>query len=63
MQAVQHRLTGSFAPRASLVVGSGLGGRTALALTTMPRPAFLPRLALIDTLPAQPITARPGHGA
>jgi len=41
----------SFAPRASLVVGSGLGGRTALALTTTPRPTFLPRLALIDTLP------------
>jgi len=41
----------SFAPRASLVVGSGLGGRTALALATTPRPALLPRLALIDTLP------------
>jgi pimeloyl-ACP methyl ester carboxylesterase len=41
----------SLAPRASLVVGSGLGGRTALALITTPRPAFLRRLALIDTLP------------
>jgi pimeloyl-ACP methyl ester carboxylesterase len=41
----------AFAPRARLVVGSGLGGRTALALITTPRPAFLPRLALIDTLP------------
>jgi pimeloyl-ACP methyl ester carboxylesterase len=41
----------SFAPRAALVVGSGLGGRTAIALTTTPRPAFLRRLALIDTLP------------
>jgi pimeloyl-ACP methyl ester carboxylesterase len=47
----------SFAPRASLVVGSGLGGRTALALITTPRAAFVPRLALIDTLPG---TA--GHG-
>ena len=41
----------SLAPRASLTVGSGLGGRTALALITTPRPAFLRRLALIDTLP------------
>jgi pimeloyl-ACP methyl ester carboxylesterase len=41
----------SLAPQASLVVGSGLGGRTALALITTPRPAFLRRLALIDTLP------------
>jgi pimeloyl-ACP methyl ester carboxylesterase len=41
----------SFAPRASLVVGGGLGGRAALALATAPRPALLPRLALIDTLP------------
>jgi pimeloyl-ACP methyl ester carboxylesterase len=41
----------SLAPQARLVVGSGLGGRAALALITTPRPAFLPRLALIDTLP------------
>lgn len=41
----------SAAPRAGLVVGSGLGGRTALALITTPRPTFVPRLALIDTLP------------
>jgi pimeloyl-ACP methyl ester carboxylesterase len=50
----------SLAPRASLVTGSGLGGRTALALTTTPRPAFLPRLALIDTLPG---TAEHGQEA
>ncbi len=30
----------AFAPQASLVVGDGLGGRTALALITTPRPAF-----------------------
>ncbi len=41
----------SLAPQARLVVGSGRGGRAALALITTPRPAFLPRLALIDTLP------------
>ena len=41
----------SLAPRISLVVGGGLGGRTSLALITTPRPTFLPRVALIDTLP------------
>jgi pimeloyl-ACP methyl ester carboxylesterase len=41
----------SLAPRVSLVVGGGLGGRTSLALITTPRPTFLPRVALIDTLP------------
>jgi len=41
----------SLAPRATLVAGSGLGGRAALALITTPRPTFLRRLALIDTLP------------
>ncbi len=41
----------SFAAGAELVVGSGLGGRTALGLITTPRPAFVRRLALIDTLP------------
>jgi pimeloyl-ACP methyl ester carboxylesterase len=54
----------SFAPRSSLVVGSGLGGRTAIALTTTPRPAFLPRLALIDTLPGTAARGQePGAGA
>ncbi len=50
----------SFAPGAELVVGSGLGGRTALGLVTTPRPAFLRRLALIDTLPG---TAESGQEA
>jgi pimeloyl-ACP methyl ester carboxylesterase len=40
----------SFAPRARLVVGSGLGGRTALALRRR-QPRLLPRLALLRTLP------------
>jgi pimeloyl-ACP methyl ester carboxylesterase len=40
----------SFAPRARLVVGSGLGGRTALALGRR-QPRLLPRLALVGTLP------------
>lgn len=40
----------SFAPRARLVVGSGLGGRTALALHRR-QPRLLPRLALVATLP------------
>lgn len=50
----------SFAPGAELVVGSGLGGRTALGLVTTPRPAFLRRLALIGTLPG---TAESGQEA
>ena len=41
----------SLAPNARLVVGSGLGGLTALALTTTPRPSLLPELVLVDTLP------------
>ncbi len=40
----------SFAPRAQLVVGSGLGGRTALALRRR-QPRLLPRLVLVSTLP------------
>ncbi len=40
----------SFAPRARLVVGSGLGGRTALALRRR-QPQLLPRLALLRPLP------------
>jgi pimeloyl-ACP methyl ester carboxylesterase len=40
----------SFAPRARLVVGSGLGGHTALALRRR-QPRLLPRLALVSTLP------------
>jgi pimeloyl-ACP methyl ester carboxylesterase len=39
------------APQARLVAGSGLGGLTALALATTPRPALLPKLVLVDTLP------------
>ena len=41
----------SLAPRPRLVVGSGLGGLAALALTTAPHPSLLPRLVLVDTLP------------
>jgi pimeloyl-ACP methyl ester carboxylesterase len=40
----------SFAPRARLVAGNGLGGRTALALRRR-QPRLLPRLALVSTLP------------
>jgi len=40
----------SFAPRAQLVVCSGLGGRTALALHRR-HPQLLPRLALLHPLP------------
>jgi pimeloyl-ACP methyl ester carboxylesterase len=40
----------SFAPRARLVAGNGLGGRTALALRRR-QPRLLPRLALVGTLP------------
>jgi pimeloyl-ACP methyl ester carboxylesterase len=40
----------SFAPRARLVAGSGLGGRTALALHRR-QPRLVPRLALVSTLP------------
>jgi pimeloyl-ACP methyl ester carboxylesterase len=40
----------SFAPRARLVVGNGLGGHTALALRRR-QPRLLPRLALVSTLP------------
>jgi pimeloyl-ACP methyl ester carboxylesterase len=45
----------SFAPRAQLVVGSGLGGLTALALRRR-QPRLLPRLVLVGTLPG----AEPG---
>lgn len=48
----------SFAPRAHLVVGSGLGGRTALALHRR-QPRLVPRLVLVSTLPgAVPNPAR-----
>jgi pimeloyl-ACP methyl ester carboxylesterase len=40
----------SFAPRARLVAGSGLGGLTALALHRR-HPRLLPRLILVSTLP------------
>lgn len=43
----------SFAPRARLVAGNGLGGRTALALRRR-QPRLLPRLALVSTLPGSP---------
>jgi len=46
----------SFAPRTRLVVGSGLGGRTALALRRR-QPRLLPRLALVSTLPG-PVPAQ-----
>lgn len=53
----------SFAPRARLVVGTGLGGLTAIAVHR--RPARLPGpLALVGTLPgAVPEPARHGAGA
>jgi len=52
----------SFAPRTRLVVGSGLGGRTALALGRR-QPRLLPRLALVSTLPGSvPEPARQGPG-
>jgi pimeloyl-ACP methyl ester carboxylesterase len=41
----------SLAPRSRLVVGSGLGARTALALGRR-QPRLLPRLALVSTLPS-----------
>jgi pimeloyl-ACP methyl ester carboxylesterase len=41
----------SFAPRARLVAGEGLGGLTALALAQR-QPALLPAVVLVDTLPA-----------
>jgi pimeloyl-ACP methyl ester carboxylesterase len=40
----------SFAPRARLVAGSGLGGHTALALRRR-QPRLVPRLALVSTIP------------
>ncbi|HXW43871.1 MAG TPA: alpha/beta hydrolase [Streptosporangiaceae bacterium] len=49
----------SFAPRARLVVGSGLGGRTALALGRRQR-RLLPGLALVGTLPGQAPGPAPG---
>ena len=42
----------SFAPRARLVAGSGLGGRAALAVHRR-QPRLLPRLALVATLPGE----------
>ena len=52
----------SFAPRARLVAGSGLGGRTALALARR-QPRLVPRLALVSTLPGSvPEPAQPGPG-
>jgi pimeloyl-ACP methyl ester carboxylesterase len=44
----------SFAPRVQLVAGSGLGGRTALALR-LRQPRLLLRLALVSTLPGSPL--------
>lgn len=45
----------SFAPRAGLVAGVGLGGLTALALGRR-APELLPRLALVNTLPGSPLS-------
>ncbi|MCK9878130.1 alpha/beta fold hydrolase [Frankia sp. Ag45/Mut15] len=52
----------SFAPRARLVVGSGLGGLTALALAAR-RPELVHRLVLLDTLPGLGRAVRPAPGA
>lgn len=49
----------SFAPRTRLIVGSGLGGYTALALHRR-QPRLLPRLALVSTLPGSVL--RPAQG-
>jgi pimeloyl-ACP methyl ester carboxylesterase len=50
----------SFAPRARLVVGTGVGGRAALALRRR-QPRLLPALALVGTLPGSaPAPAWPG---
>jgi len=50
----------SFAPRARLVVGNGLGGRTALAVRRR-QPRLLPRLALVGALPgSRPALGWPG---
>ncbi len=49
----------SFAPRAQLVAGSGLGGRTALALRRR-QPRLLPRLVLVSTLPGSVPSRVPG---
>lgn len=46
----------SFAPRARLVAGEGLGGLTALALAQR-HAALLPVVALVDTLPATELAA------
>jgi pimeloyl-ACP methyl ester carboxylesterase len=52
----------SFAPRARLIVGSGLGGRTALALRRRQR-RLVPRLVLLRTLPgAEPGAAQEWPG-
>jgi pimeloyl-ACP methyl ester carboxylesterase len=51
----------SFAPRARLIVGSGLGGLTALALRRR-HAQLLPRLALVNTLPGS-VSGRPGKWA
>jgi pimeloyl-ACP methyl ester carboxylesterase len=49
----------SFAPRVRLVVGSGLGGRTALAVRQR-QPRLLPRLALLSV--PGPVPQWPGPG-
>jgi pimeloyl-ACP methyl ester carboxylesterase len=49
----------SFAPRALLVVGAGLGADTALAVHRR-YPRLVPRLALVGTLPGTP-SGRPGR--
>ena len=53
---------GSFAPRARLVVGTGLGGLTALAVRRK-QPRRAPAIALVNTIPgATPNRTRPGRG-
>jgi pimeloyl-ACP methyl ester carboxylesterase len=51
----------SFAPRARLVAGSGLGGHTALALHRR-QPRLVPRLALVSTLPGSGLGPGPAQG-
>lgn len=53
----------AFAPQARLVVGTGLGGLTALALSRR-YPWLVPAIALVNTLPgARADRTRPGWGA
>ncbi|SNQ47748.1 conserved hypothetical protein [Frankia canadensis] len=62
LAAVTAEAIASFAPRARLVVGSGLGGLTALALAVR-RPELVRRLVLLDTLPGAGRAVRPAASA